>query len=178
MLFNFSEAETKLFVTKLKSLLTILLGECPSTAHSLLNELLCHGLFFVNCLEAMITDISDAGVLCGLLVEGLCISKRIEIHLPFIVSLSQTDFRYQLFLLLIGMPDYVHIIYSVIEEERKLLENNSRDRLNEFLENGLEPLKSFNCMLTKERHFLFEILVSVVFYVYKLFILFNISSSL
>ncbi|KAK6638772.1 hypothetical protein RUM43_007040 [Polyplax serrata] len=154
---SFSESETKNFNSNLMNLLTLLLKESPSTAHSFLTQLLQHGIFAGTC-ESILNEMDKSNEhLCNLIVSTLCKTDSVSPHSSQIVSVLQTSLKSNLCLLLLA-NDKIDIIHSMIEEHKKLFRSNSAMRLQNLLDNGIEPLSCFSDMVIMERHFLLQII--------------------
>lgn len=158
LLINYTDVETKAFISKLKLLLDVLLKNSPPTAHTLMHQMFQHN-FFSTCCEAILKDANDNDCLCSLLLSSFC---KLEIfHFPIeqIISLAQTEFQCQLNLLLIA-SDKINILQYLIDEEKKVYNNNSALRIKNLMESGLQPHLLFHNMIVMEKHFLLQVLVS------------------
>lgn len=134
----------------------MLLKETPSTAHTLLRQILQHG-FFVNSCKTILHELDDDEQLCNLVVSCFCENEMIQYHLPYMTGLLQSPFRYNLCLLLLA-TDNISLLQAMIEEDKKLFKSDSRVKLQSLMDNGLQPLSCFSDMIIMERHFLLLIL--------------------
>lgn len=155
---NYSEIETKAFISKLKLLLEVLMKSSPSTAHTLMHQMLQHN-FFSNCCETIFKDVGENNCLCSLLLCSFCKLEVFQFPMEQIVHLSQTEFQYQLNLLLIA-SDKINVLQYILDEEKKMYNSDSASRIKSLMENGLQPNLLFHNMILMEKHFLVQILVS------------------
>lgn len=153
---NFSEAEVRSFNSNLKVLFKVLLQECPSTAHTLLVQMLQYGFFITSC-ETLINEIGDDELLCGLIVSSLCETETLQFHLPCVFGLLKSSFRKNLCLLLLA-TDNISLLQTMIEEDKKEILSNSKARLHMLMEQGIQPVSAFLEMAITERHFVLQIL--------------------